>query len=55
MDTANFEHARRIRAADEWANRDPFDPYRRLLLDAVLDLETDEAWVAMADEIERNP
>ncbi len=55
MNKAQFEQADHPHAFEDWADRDPLDPYRRILLEAVLEHGGYEAWLALAAEMESNP
>ena len=55
MDMAKDEQARLIAAAREWVRRDPLDPYRQHILDAVLDHNGPQALEALQMEMDRNP
>jgi hypothetical protein len=38
-----------------WAEKDPFDPYKRLLLEQALDRTTEDSLIELALEMQRNP
>ena len=54
MEIESIEQARLIATAHQWAQSDPCDPYRKLLLDEVLGHRTTEALDALRREMACN-